>query len=191
MAPHSSILAWKIPWTENPDGLQSMGLQRVRHNWVTNTFTVLFFFLQEGAAPRADKPACHILFWQKLWDSGQDTGRCDPQREQCESLSFFCGGSPSPSPRPSWGCLHRQRVALQKQNPSLCFLNREKWEVTAFRGSQGEPAVSWTGMLAPPWQPPTADTALGSPWVKRRDSSAGNTQQAQCPRGLALLNSRM
>ena len=29
---HSSILAWKIPWTEEPDGLQSMGLQRVRHN---------------------------------------------------------------------------------------------------------------------------------------------------------------
>ena len=29
MATHSSILAWKIPWTEEPDGLQSMGLQRV------------------------------------------------------------------------------------------------------------------------------------------------------------------
>ena len=32
--PHSSILAWKIPWTEKPGGLQSMGLQRVGHNWV-------------------------------------------------------------------------------------------------------------------------------------------------------------
>ena len=29
---HSSILAWRIPWTEEPSGLQSMGLQRVRHN---------------------------------------------------------------------------------------------------------------------------------------------------------------
>ena len=29
---HSSILAWKIPWTEEPGGLQSMGLQRVRHD---------------------------------------------------------------------------------------------------------------------------------------------------------------
>ena len=36
---HSSILAWRIPWTEEPGGLQSKGLQRVRHNWVTNTFT--------------------------------------------------------------------------------------------------------------------------------------------------------
>ena len=32
MATHFSILAWKIPWTEEPGGLQSMGLQRVGHN---------------------------------------------------------------------------------------------------------------------------------------------------------------
>ena len=32
MATHSSILAWKIPWTEEPGGLQSMGLQRIRHD---------------------------------------------------------------------------------------------------------------------------------------------------------------
>ena len=39
VAPHSSILAWRIPWTEEPSGLQSMGWQRVRHDWVTNTAT--------------------------------------------------------------------------------------------------------------------------------------------------------
>ena len=32
MAPHSSMLAWRILWTEEPGGLQSMGSQRVRHN---------------------------------------------------------------------------------------------------------------------------------------------------------------
>ena len=32
MATHSSILAWRIPWTEEPGGLQSMGLPRVRHD---------------------------------------------------------------------------------------------------------------------------------------------------------------
>ena len=32
MASHSSTLAWKIPWTEEPGGLQSMGLHRVGHN---------------------------------------------------------------------------------------------------------------------------------------------------------------
>ena len=39
MATHSSILAWRIPWTEESCGLQSMGLQRVRHNWVAITPT--------------------------------------------------------------------------------------------------------------------------------------------------------
>ena len=36
---YSSILTWRIPWTEDPGGLQSLGLQRVRHDWVTNAFT--------------------------------------------------------------------------------------------------------------------------------------------------------
>ena len=36
MAPHSSPLAWKIPWTEEPGGLQSMGSLRVGHDWVTS-----------------------------------------------------------------------------------------------------------------------------------------------------------
>ena len=35
MATHSSILGWEIPWTEEPGGLQSMGLQRVGHDLVT------------------------------------------------------------------------------------------------------------------------------------------------------------
>ena len=36
MATHSSILAWKIPWTEEPGRLQAMGSQGVKHNWETN-----------------------------------------------------------------------------------------------------------------------------------------------------------
>ena len=36
MATHSSTLAWKIPWMEEPGGLQSMGSQRVEHNWATS-----------------------------------------------------------------------------------------------------------------------------------------------------------
>ena len=37
MAAYSSILAWEIPWTEEPGGLQSMGSQRVRYNLATKT----------------------------------------------------------------------------------------------------------------------------------------------------------
>ena len=36
MAPHSSTLAWRIPWMEEPGGLQSMGSLRVGHDWVTS-----------------------------------------------------------------------------------------------------------------------------------------------------------
>ena len=36
MAPHSSILAWKIPWMKEPGGLQSMGSLRGRHDWATS-----------------------------------------------------------------------------------------------------------------------------------------------------------
>ena len=43
MATHSSTLAWKIPWTEEPGKLWSMGLQRVRHDWATSLS--LFTFL--------------------------------------------------------------------------------------------------------------------------------------------------
>ena len=38
IATHSNILAWRIPWTENPGRLQSMGSQRVGHKWATNTY---------------------------------------------------------------------------------------------------------------------------------------------------------
>ena len=41
MATHSSILAWRVPWTEETGRLQSVELQRVRHYGATNTFTYL------------------------------------------------------------------------------------------------------------------------------------------------------
>ena len=48
-ATHSSVLAWKIPWMEEPGGLQSMGLQSVRHNWATNSQSYLH---------------SHVSFWK-------------------------------------------------------------------------------------------------------------------------------
>ena len=67
MATHSSTLAWKIPWTEEPGRLQSMGLQRVGHDWATS----LSLFFQ-----------CSIIglsWWlsSKEWSAMQETcGRC-------------------------------------------------------------------------------------------------------------------
>ena len=41
MATHSSALAWEIPWTQEPGGLQSMGSQRIRYDLATNTLIIL------------------------------------------------------------------------------------------------------------------------------------------------------
>ena len=42
MAPHSSTLAWKIPWTEEPGRVQSMGSRRVTHDWATSLWLFTF-----------------------------------------------------------------------------------------------------------------------------------------------------
>jgi len=46
MATHSSILAWRIPWAEEPAYLQSLGLQRFRHDWATKHTTALLISLR-------------------------------------------------------------------------------------------------------------------------------------------------
>ena len=51
MVTHSSILAWRIPRTEEPGGLQSMGSQRVGHDKATNTFTSGSELFNELAMP--------------------------------------------------------------------------------------------------------------------------------------------
>ena len=48
MAPHSSTLAWKIPWTKEPGGLQSLGSLRVGHDWMTSHFHYLLSCIGEG-----------------------------------------------------------------------------------------------------------------------------------------------
>ena len=60
MATHSSILAWRIPWTEEPGGLQFMGLQRVGHDWATSLsigLSALVYHLHgvEGEEGRGEK----------------------------------------------------------------------------------------------------------------------------------------
>ena len=59
MAPHSSPLAWKIPWTEEPGGLQSMGLLRGRR-LSDFTFTFHFHALEKETATHSSVPAWRI-----------------------------------------------------------------------------------------------------------------------------------
>ena len=59
MAPHSSTRAWKIPWTEEPCRLQSMGLQRVRHDWVTSLHFIRYMYTYIPSLP--SHPTSHHL----------------------------------------------------------------------------------------------------------------------------------
>ena len=51
MAPHSSTLAWKIPWTEGPGGLQSVGSLGVGHDWATSLYLFTFMHWEGNGNP--------------------------------------------------------------------------------------------------------------------------------------------
>ena len=57
MSTHSNILAWRIPWAEEPGKLQPMELQRAGHEWVTNTFT---FMVKCYIAMRKNRQLLHV-----------------------------------------------------------------------------------------------------------------------------------
>ena len=73
MVTHSSILAWRIPWTEKSGGLQAMGSQRVKDDWATNAFTsllramrsYLLFWMQWRGLP----------WWRNRWESASQCRR--------------------------------------------------------------------------------------------------------------------
>ena len=76
MATHSSSLAWKIPWAEEPGRLQSMGSQRVEYDWTTNIFTFLAFNtlanLESGGHPSFSSAlvVCVRVFLDGCWSEG-------------------------------------------------------------------------------------------------------------------------
>ena len=65
MAPHSSTLAWKIPWMEEPGRLQSMGLQRVGHDWATSLLLSFTSF-------------CPLLLYRTCYQGSKAWHGCSP-----------------------------------------------------------------------------------------------------------------
>ena len=90
MAPHSSTLAWKIPWTEEPGRLQSMGSLRVRHDWATSLSLSTF------------------MHWRRKWQPtpvflpGESHGR-----------RSLVGCSP-------WGCTESDTTEATQQHICVC-----------------------------------------------------------------------
>ena len=71
MATHSSVLAWRIPWTEKPGGLQSTGSQRVQHDWVTNRFSLVAQLVKN--LPAMCKTWVRSLGWEDPLEKGKAT----------------------------------------------------------------------------------------------------------------------
>ena len=101
MATHSSTLAWKIPWTEEPGGLQSMGLLKVEHYWVTSRslFTFIHWrrkwqptpvFLPGESQGQGSLVGCH------LWGHTEsDTTDVQQQQQQQQQAAFWFPSWPS------------------------------------------------------------------------------------------------
>ena len=110
MATHSNILAWRTPWTEEPGGLQSMGSQRVRHDWGTSTHTCIWWQKREvlGTAGEERERDTDIYYgilqvqnlvvkagrleveWRAaVWAQRESVGRI-PSCSLCPSKAFNC-----------------------------------------------------------------------------------------------------
>ena len=75
MTTHSSIFAWRIPWTEEPGRLRSMGLQRVGHNWVTSLSLLLSSLkgFPGGSAGKESARNAGELDWKDPLEKGNTT----------------------------------------------------------------------------------------------------------------------
>ena len=67
MATHSSILAWRIPWMEEPGRLQSMGSQRVGHDWATSLSLVFWSYLYISEESMICLNILNIVHWYNRW----------------------------------------------------------------------------------------------------------------------------
>ena len=131
MAPHSSTLAWKIPWMEEPGRLQSMGSWRVGHDWATSLslFTFMHWrrkwqltpvFLPGESQGQRSLVGCHL--WGR---TESDTIEATQQQQQClygntKILSF----SYSPFPFGNHKCFQSLWVCffLMKSNSKTSII---------------------------------------------------------------------
>ena len=86
MAPHSSTLAWKIAWTQEPGGLQSMGSLRVGHDWATSLSLFTFMHWRRKWQPtpvllpwesqgQGSLVGCHVCSVTQSWAVGKPPSR--------------------------------------------------------------------------------------------------------------------
>ena len=159
MATQSTILAWRIPWTEEPGGQQSMGSQKVRHNWATNT--PLHFSAKVGKRSKRKWQVVwgewlivkRISKWTKTWRStlkGRERGKhkqmrpsqvCPAQRSLPSPMAAPPGAPLHvPSPVQGWAARGVQlpKTTLSPASPSLTHTPLGLW---------------WDCTWIPAWEP--------------------------------------
>ena len=202
MVTHSSILAWRIPWTEEPGELQSMGSERVRHDWSTNTFSSQkapcrshpppsgYIILSVVSFPSLDASS---VLWGSLWTCSR---LCPEHRGWClagdkhsigisertnDPLSYMrklaqAGGYPQRSPaRGHWTGTWTQVCAAEvPPSPSGSHQGHKSADARAAlqNDASSRRSNNWTG-------PTTAHPYISSEW-----SPAGGwpAAAARCPR---------
>ena len=123
MAPHSSTLAWKIPWTEEPGGLQSMGLRRVGHDWTSSLSLLTFMhwgrkwqptpvFLPGESQGWGSLVGCH-LWGRRVGHNWSDLAATAAHLQKSQAFG------PSPKIQLSQSHQYFAKLMLQRQNSSF------------------------------------------------------------------------
>ena len=124
MATHSSILAWKISWTEEPGGLQFMWSQRVGHDWATNTYLLTYTWYKgfSGGSAVKNPPAMQKTQETQVWSLGWE----DPLEEGmaiCSSIAWRIPRTGEPG-------------RLQSPGSQRVRHNRSDWACTCAYGTK-------------------------------------------------------
>ena len=177
MAPHSSTLAWKTPWTEEPGRLRSMGSRRVRHDWTTS-LSLFTLCIGEGNGNPLSVLAWRIpgtggAWWAAIygvtqsqtWLKWLSSSSSSSKETSCLTTSSLCLHAKSLQFRFScvWFFVTPQTIALQAPL-SMGFSKQEYWNELSFPywgdlPNQGieprSPALQGDSLLSEPPGKPT------------------------------------
>ena len=129
MAPHSSTLAWNIPWTEKPGGLQSIGPHRVGHNW-SDLAAGAAVMHQRHQALGLGESLQHVhvsLIFLTMWATAAQTGYRSRWKKPCGKVVSGLGPDHS---RHWWLISSAQVIRNRITASSICdtnLQNTEKW----------------------------------------------------------------
>ena len=182
MATCSSILAWKIPWTEEPGGLQSLGLQRVRQDWMTEHIST---------KDRAPKNWC---FWtvvlEKTLQSPLDCKEIQPVHSKGDQSWVFFGRNDAKAETPVLWPPHAKSWLIGKDSDAGSDWGQEEKFVLLLLLLFSDPVVSdslWPHRLQqtrPPCPSPSPKVCPSScplHWWCHAANSSSDTLISFCP----------